>query len=262
MRKQLFFIGYALALVACNNKAEKNVPEVRYNRPLPQDGKTVAATVVSVAGVLQTPIAALPQPQNKTPQRLNALPTTHDVAAETKAQQTPLTPEQTLVRKVETAMKQALQSVANESANPRLVAGYEFGMSKKTVQEHTGKMMHKGALKRSQQDDNRFVYLYQLPSSDNDKMDTSLDADYISGALYKLSCSVEVRGDNTLAATFKQAKTFLEKLYGKPAFQVTDNRFLWINGRIHIDLYCKHNKVLFVFTDLQEEQPAVPVKCA
>lgn len=185
---------------------------------------------------------------------------TNVVVQDTTKKETPLTPEQKITMEVNAAMEKSLTTPAG-SANPKLVASFEFGMSKETVEEHTQKMMKKGALKKVKKGSDKYEYVYQLPIAEKLKTDTYMEADYKDGALYKLVCNLKTPAGMGTADILAQAKLFLEKLYGTPAFTLPSynscDHYLWINGKMHIDLRCELEGARFVYTDLQSEKPAV-----
>ena len=57
----------------------------------------------------------------------------------------------------------------------------------------------------------------------------------------------------------KEVRDLFTDWYGEPEFKVPPTkgcqRYIWITGNQHLDLYCTSRKVEFIYTDLNYEIP-------
>jgi len=153
--------------------------------------------------------------------------------------------------------------LANSSRSNRvetMIASFELGMTKREVKKHMLRMKQKGHLVRVQKSANVFEYVYQLRLKKG-KSNTYLDFDYSrKGGVYKAVCKPTKFKGYSNSKFLREVKKLLTEWYGEPNFQLPStrdcDRFVWISGNRHVDLYCTSKSVEFVYTDLNFEIPA------
>jgi hypothetical protein len=153
--------------------------------------------------------------------------------------------------------------LANSSRSNRvetMIASFELGMTKREVKKHMLRMKQKGHLVRVQKSANVFEYVYELKLKKG-KSNTYLDFDYSrKGGVYKAVCKPTKFKRYSNSKFLREVKKMLIEWYGEPNFELPSkrgcDRFVWISGNRHVDLYCTSKGVEFVYTDLNFKIPA------
>jgi hypothetical protein len=163
---------------------------------------------------------------------------------------------------INAAIEQEVQT-AQKSSSGRvegIIAGFELGMNSREVKVHMLRLKQKDLLVRVQKSANVFEYVYQLPLKSG-KSNTYLDFKYNrAGGLYKALCQPNMLKGVSKSKFIKEVRTLFTEWYGKPRFEIPNHkdceRYVWIDGNRHVDLYCTSKGVEFVYTDLTVELPA------
>lgn len=160
----------------------------------------------------------------------------------------------TIEQEVQTAQKSSSKRVES------IIAGFELGMNSREVKVHMLRLKQKNILVRVQKSANLFEYVYQLPLKSG-ASNTYLDFKYNrAGGLYKALCQPNMLKGVSKSRFIKEVKNLFIEWYGKPNFEIPNHkdceRYIWIDGNRHIDLYCTSKSVEFVYTDLTVEIPA------
>lgn len=153
-------------------------------------------------------------------------------------------------------------TLANSSRSNRvetIIASFELGMTKREVKKHMLRMKQKKHLVRIQKSAKVFEYVYQLRLASG-KSNTYMDFEYDrKGGVYKAICKPSKSKKRTKSKFLAEVKDLLIDWYGPYNFQLPTKkgceRYVWITGNRHLDLYCTSQSVEFVYTDLNVEIP-------
>jgi integrase len=180
-----------------------------------------------------------------------------EVVTEPKPEPKPLSAEEQL--KVDVAAKIKAE-IKSSKKNLALVAGYEFGMSKKRVEAHTKSSIASRALRIIQTKKMTQQYVYRLPLDPKAaKLDVYMEARYKQSILTKLVCKISGQKSVGSNAEMPQVLTLFTKWYGAPSFKLPAyngcERYAWIDGNRYLDLRCEGSEIHFAFYDLTNETP-------
>jgi hypothetical protein len=180
-----------------------------------------------------------------------------EVVTDPKPEPKPLTAEEQL--RVDLAEKIKAE-VKSSKKNLALVAGYEFGMSKKRVEAHTKSSVGSRALRIIQNKKLEQQYVYRLPLDPKaPKLDVYMEARYKQSILTKLVCKIGAQKGKASNASMPEVLALFTKWYGSPSFKLpaynSCERYAWVDGNRYLDLRCEGSEIHFAFYDLTNEAP-------
>jgi len=161
------------------------------------------------------------------------------------------------------AMIQEQIELASSSKSKKvetIIASFELGMTKREVTKHMLRMKQKKHLVRVKKSKNRYEYVYPLRLASG-KSNTYMDFEYSrSGGVYQTICKPSKFRKINKTAFLAEVHALLTEWYGPHNFQLPKTkggeRYVWITGNRHIDLYCTSKSVEFIYTDLNIKKPA------
>lgn len=175
------------------------------------------------------------------------------------------TPEERLQAEINLMIDEQIE-VSNAIQSKRvltMIAGFELGMSRGEVKKHFLNMKQKKHLirvrKRSTGSKKVYEYVYPLPL-ESGRANTQFNFEHQrGGGVYKLICEPRKPRRQNKTKFLAEVHQLLTEWYGPHNFQLPNQhgceRYVWIAGNRHLDLYATAKDVKFAYTDLKIEIP-------
>lgn len=175
------------------------------------------------------------------------------------------TPEERLQAEINLMIDEQIE-VSNAIHSNRvltMIAGFELGMTRSEVKKHFLNMKQKKHLirirKRSKGSKKVYEYVYPLPL-ESGPANTQFNFEHQQGGgVYKLICEPQKPRSQSKVKFLTEVHQLLTKWYGPHNFQLPKQhgceRYVWIAGNRHLDLYATAKDVKFAYTDLKIEIP-------